>query len=326
MAAIVQQVVGGTTSAVGGVLKEVGAAINPGMVPMQQSMDMNVERLGVTVEQTIHLKAPDGSNEVFLMDELAMEKLVQNVCCPVCCTYIPFTSDKRKMEYKKLCGCCSCRWAVSIDDVPAGQMADVGCCDNGCLFCMCPCLTCDGYVKLMGLENANKEEKFVFLSKLMPCWPLAMGLGALVGGITLPCLLMQGCYQYVNGQSIKTISMPVYQGPWSRGKSSGQPPLELGKFYIAQRFIPIGICCAAPIPMRVHYKATNTEGYDLGGDSPLMGMVLSLIRGMPTPCKCCSPAGFRVATGWPCFDIGLETETTWSSTKEAMNTTKWLGA
>lgn len=321
MAAIVQQVAGGTVTAVGGILKEVGAAIDPGQIPMQQAMDMNVARMGLTVEEHIHFKQPDGTNEVFLLDKLEMSKLIMDMCCPVCCTHIPFTSDKRTMEYTKLCGLCSCRWAVSIDGVEVGAMKDVGCCENGCMFWCCPCLTCDGYAKVMGMANAGKEEKFVFAKKLMPCWPLAMACGAFVGALCIPCVSMQGCYNYINDTPIMTVSQPVYQGPWNRASNS-EPPKAIGKFYSAFRWIPIGLCCACPLPMKYYYKATTPEGYNLGNDQPLLAMVLSLYRGLPTPCKICSPAGFQIPTGMPCFDIGLETETTWSNVRETMKETK----
>lgn len=308
--------VGSAISAVGDMMKEVGQAIHPGEVPLQ--MDMNTARMGLTVEESVYIKGKDGINEVFVKDQLDMSKLAQDLCFPACCTHIPFISEKRKMEYEKLCGPCSCRWAVNIDDKQVGAMKDVGCCDNGCLFCCCPCFVYDGYAKVMGMENANKDEKFVILSKLFPCWPLAMGLGCMFSGFGALFMAGEGCYKYVNGESIKTIAQPVYQGPWSRGKNA-EPPKQIGTFYGSQRFTPICCCLACPTPMRFYYKATTPEGANLEmEEQTILGMVLQLYRGMPTPCKMCSPAGFRTPTGICCLDMGLETSVSWSSPKEAL--------
>jgi len=321
MATIASQIVGGTIGAVGEVMKEVGGAIHPGQVPVQ--MDMNTARLGLNVEETMYIKDKNGIDEVFILDQLEIGKLFSDICCPVCCTHIPFTSEKRKMEYEKLCGCCGCKWGVNIDGNRVGAMTDVGCCENGCVFCCCPCLTCDGYIKVMGMQDANKAEKFVFLSKLSPCWPLVMGLGFLFSGFGALFASCEGCYNYTNGKSIKTITQPVYKGPWSRPKNGSEPPVKIGTFYLTQRWNPCCLCCAVPTPMRFYYKATTEEGANLATEEQsLLSMVLSLYRGLPTPCKICSAAGFRTPTGIPCLDIGLETEVSWSEPRDVLKETK----
>jgi len=320
MAAIAQQVVGSGIGAVGDVMKEVGQAINPGQVPQQMNMD--TARLGINVEETIYIKDRNGINEVFMLDQLDMTKLCQMICCPVCCTFVPLTSENRKMEYQKICGLCSCKWAVNIDERMVGGMKDVGCCENGCMFCCCPCFVCDGYAKVMGMVNANQEEKFVFTSKLFPCWPLVGALGLVFAGFGLLGVSMQGCYNYVNGTSVKTITQPVYAGPWKRG-TNPEPPKQIGTFHLVQRFTPCGLCCACPTPMRAYYKATTPEGANITvEDHNILTLVLALYRGLPVPCKCLSPAGFRSPTGIPCLDIGLQVEEKWSSPKQVLMESK----
>mmetsp|Transcript_63852 Transcript_63852/g.140604 ORF Transcript_63852/g.140604 Transcript_63852/m.140604 type:complete len:320 (-) Transcript_63852:361-1320(-) len=317
-AAIAQQVVGATVAGVGDVMKDVGAAIHPG----QMQMDMNAARLGLNVEETLYLKDKNGINENFILDQLPTDKLVQDVCCPVCCTHIPYVSEKHKLEYQKICGCCKCKWGVKVDDRDVGAMTDVGCCENGCLFCCCPCLTCDGHIKVMGMKDANKVEKFVFLSKLFPCWPLALACGFFFSGWGALYAGCEGCYNYTNGTSIKTITQPVYKGPWSR-RSATAPPEQIGTFYITQRWNPCCLCMAIPTPLRYYYKPTTAEGaIVLTEEQSLLSLVLGLYRGLPGPCKVFSTADFRTPTGIPCLDIGLETQTSWSSPKDVLKETK----
>merc|ERR1719183_1151124 len=80
-----------------------------------------------------------------------MGKLLQMMCCPVCCLYVPWAGANTKMEYYRDPGCGKCPYSVSMNGQRVGKVHDVGLCDNGCCFVCCPYCTCDGYVKLMGM-------------------------------------------------------------------------------------------------------------------------------------------------------------------------------
>merc|ERR1719161_433245 len=139
------------------------------------------------------------------------------------------------------------------------------------------------------------------MNKLSPCWPIKMCCGYFWAEFAICYMTMEACYSYCNGQSIKTVTQPVYAGPWKRAENP-EPPKRIGTFYIMQRFIPVGLCCACPLPFRYYYKATEPEGVGLEtNDRSVLAMVLQLYRGMLTPCKICSPAGFRVPMGIPFF-------------------------
>jgi hypothetical protein len=247
---------------------------------------------------------------------LDISKMLQMLLLPCCCVYVPFASKTRKIEYARDCGLCSCPYRVELDGVKVGKVRDVGCCDNGCMFVCCPWLTCGGHVKIMGMDGTDGQEKFVFAKELFPCWPLvsACALGCAPLGMCVAG--MDGCLQYCNGREFKSITQPVFKGPWNR--SDGEPH-KVGQFVITQRYTPACCCLASPTPLQYYFEATSPEGQNLAKeDRVALSLALQLYRGMPVPFKCCSSAGFQMPYGICCTDVGLMTTTTWSSVQEVL--------
>jgi len=273
--------------------------------------------LGINLEENCFITIPGGTQETFVKDHLSIGKICQMMCCPICCAYVPLASKNRKIEYFRQCGCCKCSWAMNHDGQLAGKVKDVGCCDNGCLFGCCPCLTCGGKIKLMGMENGKGEEKFVFAEELFPCWPIAKACGMWCAPLAMCCLGCQGCCKYCSGTEFKSITQPVFKGGWKR--SDGQDPEKIGEFVLTQRFEPVACCFAVPKPLRYYFKPASLEAEKLTTEEMAsLAMVLQLYRGMPTPCKCCSPAGFRIPWGLQCTDMGLMTHTSWSTVQDVL--------
>ena len=206
---------------------------------------------------------------------------------------------------------------MTLNGQKVGKVHDVGCCDNGCRMCCCPCLVCSGKIKLMGMDGADGTEKFAFARTLFPCWPCIVTMGYACAPLGICCIGMSGCKNYCAGTEFRKITQPVYKGPWSA--MSGQEPEKMGDFVMTQRFQPVSCCCAIPIPLKYYYVPTSEYGKSLGQqDLANLSLVLQLYRGLPVPCKQCSPTGFAVPTGVWCLDCGLDTTVTWNSVQDIL--------
>lgn len=278
-----------------------------------------ITMLGITTEETVWVTFPGGTQkEEFVKDHLTISKTCQMLFCPCCCVYVPFISKSRKMEYSRECGCCSCPYKVTLDETMAGRVKDVGCCDNGFLFWCCPMLTCGGYIKTLGMAGADDHEKFIFAKKLFPCWPCVGTFAAICIPMGVCCTQMDGCYHYCGGTEFKSITQPVFKGPWSR--QMGNDPEKIGQFVITQRFNPCCCCCATPTPLRFHFEPDTAEGYKMAAeDRVALSLILQLYRGMPVPLKCFGGPGFQMPMGTSCTDVGLMTNTHWSTVQEVMD-------
>lgn len=298
------------------------------VVPAQQQMEDQIRdaarmkaSVGIHVEETVFVNFPrnDGKPVVpenFVRDHLEIGKLCQMMMCPACCLYVPWAGGENKMEYVRNCGVCTCPYAVSLNDVQVGKVHDVGCCDNGAFFCCCPCLTCSGHVKLMGMDKISEGEKFVFAKKLFCCWPCVQACAMGCAPLGMCCQGMSGCMHYCEGTEFKKITQPVYRGPWKR--SDGDPE-QIGEFVVSQRFNPVCCCIAVPTPLKYYFKPTTQYGEQLEKENlAILSLVLQLYRGMPVPCKCLSPPGFQIPRGVSCMDIGLGTKTAWKTVQEIM--------
>lgn len=113
-----------------------------------------------------------------------------------------------------------------------------------------------------------------------------------------------------------TITQPVYAGPWDR--SSGAEPEVVGSMNSAYRFVPMGLCCAFPKPLKVWFEPTSDKGRQVGADNiALLSVIMAIYRGLENPCKCCGK-DFQQPTGVCCLDLGLATQVTWRPLSEVM--------
>jgi len=291
--------------------------------PGQQAMAASKATIGIHCEETVFIEFPGtGKREDFVRDHIELGKLCQMMCCPACCLFIPWAGATTKMEYYRDAGCGKCPYAVSLNSQKVGKVHDVGMCDNGFMFVMCPALTCSGYIKLMGMDGQDQNgggfaEKFTFAKALFPCWPCVQGVAQCCAPIGMACVAMNGCCRYCQGSEFQRITQPVYKGPWQR--TDGSDPEQIGEFVMTHRFSPVNCCCAAPAPLKFYFKPTTPYGESLvKSDLTVLSLVLALYRGLPAPCKCCSSADFQMPTGVSCLDIGLGTKVTWLTVTEVM--------
>jgi len=282
-------------------------------------MSMSAATLGINMEETVFVKFPGADHaETFMYDRVTNCDLIKMMLLPCCCLIVPWVSKTRQMKYALECTCCSGNWTVLINDALVGRTRMAACCENGCLFEVCPCLTCGGKLKMIAMEDGNHNEQFLLARNLFPCWPAVTACATVCVPLGTLCVSIDGCCKYCNGQQIKTITQPVYKGPWTR--TSGVDPEKIGEFVITQRFNPIGLCCAAPTPMKYFFRPTSADGTKLSADAMSgLSMVLQLYRGMPSPCKVFSSGGgLQIPAGVPCADVGLDTEVSWMTVPEVM--------
>jgi len=283
----------------------------PGQVFMESALSINME-------ETMFATFPGEGKEQFLSGHVSNCDLCWMMNCPVCCAVVPFTGKKNNITYVRECLFLSCPWSVQLNGLTTGRVQAAGCCDNGCCFCCCPCLTCSGHVKMIGLADERGAEKYTVLRELCCCWPICSGLSLACKPLCFCCVSMYGCKQYAcNATEIQNITQPIYKGPWSRSDGT---PQKVGEFVLQKRFVPFLCCLACPQPMKVYYRPTTQEGMTMSKeDVSMLSIVLQLYRGMPVPCKLCASADFQTPQGIPFADWGLGTSVTWTSVQEAMS-------
>lgn len=282
-------------------------------------MSMSAAALGINMEETVFVKFPGSANaDTFMMDRIENCELIKMLMCPCCCLIVPWVSKSKQMKYALECTGCSCNWTVLLNDALVGRTRMPACCENGCMFECCPWLTCGGKFKMIGMNGADNVERFVIAKSLFPCWPCVQTCAITCAPLGAFCTQIDGCCKYCNGQQIKTITQPVYKGPWTR--TSGEEPVQIGEFVITQRFHPVSCCVAVPTPMKYFFRPTSAEGTKLVGDDLAgLSMVLQLYRGMPAPCKVFgSGGGLQIPQGIPCTDVGLDTTVSWMTVPEVM--------
>lgn len=108
----------------------------------------------------------------------------------------------------------------------------------------------------------------------------------------------------------------------------------MGHMYQSYRFMPISCCCAAPSPLKFYYRPisegtgkeqgkeylSSEEAMKASLDAlPLLTLTLAIYRGLPVPCRLCSPVDFQAPSGVACLDLGLGTHTEWMSVQSLMS-------
>lgn len=272
--------------------------------------------VGLTMEQEVWCKYK-GEVQYYVADHKPISMLCKEMCCPICCAHSPWVSAHSRMMYKLVYRCpCTLQWHVIVDQDLIGKVADLGPCDNGCFFCICPCLTCDGSIKIAHVVDHRGTERLTLQKKLFCCWPCVQACSTMCVPFAFCARSMYACCRYCSEHEILVITQPVY-GAWQRGD---QPVPELGRLIQMLRWEPIGCCCASPTPMKYYFMANDNHGQELDDEQLIrIGMLLQLYRGLPHPCKACGcgSAQFQHPTGLPCLDLGLHTTVSWHSVQDA---------
>lgn len=274
---------------------------------------------GINVEETVYMDFQDGGGkESMVLDHMEIGKVCKMVCCPMCCLFVKLAGKKNKIQYQREClGCCNCPYSVWKNGVMQGRVSDVKCCANGLWFWLCPILNCTGHVKMMSMQDANGIEKIVFTKKLFMCWKPVAVVSLFCAPLGICVMGMTGCVKYCSGREFLTITQPVYSGPWLR--ASGGEPQQIGEMVQSYRFVPVGCCIAMPTPLKFFFRPTNDQGQKVAQqDLPLLSLTLAVYRGLPVPCRCCSPVDFQTPSGVSCLDLGLGTKTQWQDVQQVM--------
>jgi len=287
--------------------------------PMQETM----MPVGITLEQEVWCQK-GRDIDYYVNDHKPLSMLCKEMMCPCCCAHSVWASAKNKLRYQlEYKFPASCHWAVFVDGTQIGKVQDLGPCDNGTLFCLCPCLACDGSIKIARIVDERGVEKVTLQKELFCCWPFIQAFGALCAPFAAQVRSMYACCKYCGETEILVITQPVYPS-WNRGDV---PVAEMGRLIQMLRWEPIGCCCASPTPMKYYFMASPAQAVD---DDQLvrLGMILQLYRGLPHPCKLCGCGGakFQQPTGLPCLDLGLNTTTSWHSVQDAERAIEGLSA
>lgn len=271
--------------------------------------------VGITMEQEVWCKHK-GDVHFFVAAHKPVTTICKELCCPCCCAQSEWVAASAKMKYNLVPNCCdcSCKWVVSVDDEVVGKIVDMGPCDNGCWFCMCPCLTCDGAIKIAKIVDSKNNERITIQKELFCCWPCSQCCSQFCLPFAMFSRSCYACCMYCSDKEMLFITQPVYPA-WERGDAFVP---ELGRLVQLMRWEPCCCCMALPTPTKYFFKINEQMSID---DQQLVriGMILQLYRGLPHPCKACGCGGakFQQPTGLSCLDTGLNTTTEWYSVKDA---------
>jgi len=165
-------------------------------------------------------------------------------------------------------------------------------------------------------QKGDETEKIVFTKELFACWPCVQCCAVGCAPLGMALMSCTGCCNYCSGTEFQTITQPVYKGPWKR--STGGDPVKIGELVQSYRFTPVGPCCSIRNPLKFYFRPTNDGGVT-EAVLPLINLSLMIYRGLPVPCKCCSPVEFQIPTGVWCLDCGLNTTTEWKRVEQVMS-------
>eukprot|EP01047_Picozoa_sp_COSAG01_P077253 COSAG01_NODE_13846_length_1527_cov_2.689776_1_plen_261_part_10 len=90
----------------------------------------------------------------YMNTPLTLEQQCKLIFCP-CSPFVEYEGQGvdgqpgQDLMFSNSCTCCCCPWKAFIGGAEVGYMATPGCCDNGALYCLCPCLKCDGQISIM---------------------------------------------------------------------------------------------------------------------------------------------------------------------------------
>ena len=144
--------------------------VAPGGMPPEKKFQLNFTETILLENKQFVYDAPNCSNSLYLC------------LCP-CFPFAQYQSRESTLTYKNSCVCCCMPWKAFVDGELAGKTSSPGCCDNGCMFCFCPCLACDGEIIMQYFHDASGTKKYTIRRDLFPCWVFAQYCGAAFG----PC-------------------------------------------------------------------------------------------------------------------------------------------
>merc|ERR1712166_982420 len=246
-------------------------------------------------------------------------------CC--CCPWADYSDGEESLRFHHSCIFCpcydSCNWKVAHQNKPGAAFKDIGAiipagaCENGCMWCMCPCCVCNlKNLKVAGFHTARDNKEFEIetgdhgncdftIRRDVACGDAAKVFAGMLCFCCLgPC---SWCCKYMAGLPAIISSLPFYDKTGTT---------KYGEFQFASQIMCIG-CCCIKIPVRYIVKSNKSlnKFYDA-----VLGLVPLLVRGLPTPCAACTfcvtRPPFPVPTGIDCFDSGLNSHTEWLTFQE----------
>jgi len=105
-------------------------------------------------------------------------------CCTLCC---PCSAEVRyaaqsqgrpmgapppphDLVYKNSCLICCSGWQAWLGNRIVGEMKHPDCCENGCAYTCCRCLTCSGSATLLNFRNGQGATLYSIRRKMYCCW------------------------------------------------------------------------------------------------------------------------------------------------------------
>jgi hypothetical protein len=254
---------------------------------------------------------------------LTLEQQCKLIFCP-CSPFVEYEGQGvdgqpgQDLMFSNSCTCCCCPWKAFIGGAEVGYMATPGCCDNGALYCLCPCLKCDGQISIMNFFDSSGQGLYTIRRNMYLCW-CCIESGTCI--CCLPCFLCGNqvelccdCCALMSGNTAVRTTEAIY------------PPLDRGNAAIGEMASISAIRCVCCCPYRqlVNYQISLTPGVVASGprgyDTMMLTLLPLLYRGIPVPCRvpCCSEAYIRPPSGNCCMRFGRNVEEYRMPYKEAL--------
>ena len=245
------------------------------------------------------------------------------LCCCPCCPSVEYRASAKhgglKLSFNNPCTWCCCDWRAQLAGSTIGDMSLPGCCDNGCLHCMCPSCICSGTYSILNFK-VDGRTKYSLRKKLYCCWcPIE-------ACATLWCLPCIGCCNectqcpcdacaYCSNNNAVVVEEAVFP-------AMGQGDSQIGAIRMIETiaFKP-GTC----IPQRTLASfAVRFNGHSIGShnDTLLLGLLPMMWRGLETSGCCPSVAPIRKPSADSCLNGGRIVNEQYMKFNEAMALTE----
>ena len=94
------------------------------------------------------------------------------LCCPCGSAEVRYASPTSQQDllYTNSCLVCCSGWEASVGSRAIGGMKHPDCCENGCAYGCCPCLTCSGSATLLNFRSAAGYSRYSIRRRMYCCW------------------------------------------------------------------------------------------------------------------------------------------------------------
>lgn len=228
------------------------------------------------------------------------------LCVLPCFPWVKYFAGDDELTYSNDCICLCCPWQVKHGDTKVGSTESPGCCDNGAMFCCCPCLTCTGSIDLQYFKTADGQNKYAIKRDLFCCWPCVASC-ACCGACGACC---SDGFNFCSNRDHIVMREDI--------RAAGKGGAKVGNVWTVNRLELFG-CCPYRVPVRYGIDldaATDSTSADLA----LLGVLPLIYRGIPVPCRCCIIPPVPKLTGISCLDAGRHRDVFYTTQQEMLKT------